>query len=163
MIKIIAKNFVLVICIGLFSLMAFSPVSVFAAWHGENLNTVPYFRHHALKIIFQVPNNPKMWRLTINNAKNALHFSEKYGFRHSIILAAYGPAVKMFIKKYDKKYYAILQSLSVYGVKMAVCHNTMLHMHITKAQLFNFTDVMYPGGVFYIAKKEYQGFAYIKP
>lgn len=161
--KIVAKSLVLALCIGLFSLIALSPSRVFAAWQGKNLNTVPYFKHHALKIIFQVPNNPKMWTLTIHNAKNALHFSEKYGFKHSIILAAYGPAIKMFIRKYDKKNYAILQSLSVYGIKMAVCHQTMLHMHITKDQLFNFTDVMYPGGVFYIIKKEQQGYAYIKP
>ena len=162
MTKIIKKNFGLALIAGLL-LIAFSPLSAFAAWHGKDLKTQPYFNHHTFKAIFQVPNNPKMWLLTIHNASNALNFSEKYGFKYHIILAAYGPAIKIFIKKDDKKYYAILQSLNASGVKLAVCHMTMLGMHVTKAQIYPFADVMYPGGIFYITKKEMQGYAYIKP
>lgn len=162
MVKVIKKRFRMYLLIS-FLLIALSPISAFAAWHGKDLKTQPYFNHHTLKLVIQVPNNPKMWLLTIHNATNALNFSEKYGFKYKIILAAFGPAIKMFVTKYDKKNFAMLQSLNQSGIKMAVCHMTMLGMHITKAQLFNFADVMYPGGIFYIVKKELQGYAYIKP
>ncbi|MHB1545314.1 MAG: DsrE family protein [bacterium] len=130
---------------------------------GKNIQALPYFKHHDLKELYQVPANPKMWGLLVSNASNNVKFSDQHFINYKIVIVAYGPAIKFFMKKYDKKYYAMLQSLHAYGVKLVACHTTMVGLHIKKSDLFPFVDVVYPGAIFYIVQKEQQGYAYIKP
>jgi len=129
----------------------------------SNIVTNKFFKAHTAKTLYQVPNHPKMWLLLIHNISNEVNFARKFGFKTpKVDVIAYGPAVKIYLKT-DKKYYPILQSLSMYGVKFVICHATMVGMHLKKSQIFNFVHVVYPGGVFYITQKEMEGFAYIKP
>ena len=131
--------------------------------YGRDIQALPYFKHHDLKELYQVPDNPKIWGLLVSNASNNVKFSDQHFINYKMVIVAYGPAIKFFMKKYDKKYYAMLQSLHSYGVKLVACHMTMTGLHIKKSDLFPFVDVVYPGAIFYIVQKEQQGYAYIKP
>ena len=65
------------------------------------------------------------------------------------------------MKKFNKKFYPDLQSFNSYGVKFIACNETMETLHIKKRELFKFADIVYPGVVLYIVKKEQQGYVYI--
>lgn len=153
-------------------LFAFAVLTVFA-WinfpanlyaKGRIINVYKYFSHRTLKEIYVITRaNPKEWALTLSDVSNAVIFSNSRFINFKIDVVAYGPGgIQFLMKEYDKKNYPTIQSLHTYGVKFIACHTTMKTLHIKPEQLFNFVKIAYPGAVFYIAKKEMQGFAYIK-
>ena len=128
----------------------------------KDINALKYFKHHKLKELYQVPQNPKYWTLLLNNISNNVRISDTHFINYKILVVAYGPALKLFMKS-DKKYYPLLQSIASYGVKLAACHQTMLGMHVKKTQIFKFVHIVYPGAIFYIVQKENEGYAYLQP
>ncbi len=145
----------------LFALINF-PANLYAK--GRIINVYKYFSHHTLKEIYVIARaNPKQWALTLSDVSNAVILSNSHFINFKIDVVAYSPGgIRFLMKKYDKKNYPTIQSLSTYGVKFIACHLTMKTLHIKPKQLFNFVKIAYPGAVFYIAKKEMQGFEYIK-
>ena len=134
------------------------------AYAYKKIRVLPYFKNKTMKVVIQITqDSPKRWALALGNASKVIQIMSAHGIKYKVDVVAYGPGLKVFIKKDDKKFYPLLQSLSTYGVNLVACHMTMLAMHIHEKQLFPFVNVVYPGAVAYIIKKEMQGYAYLKP
>ena len=134
------------------------------AYAYKKIQVLPYFKNKTIKVVFQITqNSPARWKLTLGNAAKVVQIMSAKGIYYKVDVVAYGPGLRVFIKKDDKKFYPLLQSLNAYGVNLVACHMTMLAMHVREKQLFPFVNVVYPGAVAYIIKKEMQGYAYIKP
>ncbi len=134
------------------------------AYAYKKIRALPYFKNKTMKVVMQISQgSPARWSLALGNAAKVVQIMSAHGINYKIDVVAYGPGLKVFIKKDDKKLYPLLQSLSTYGVNLVACHMTMLVMHIKEKQLFPFVNVVYPGAVAYIIKKEMQGYAYVKP
>ncbi|MHB1664155.1 MAG: DsrE family protein [bacterium] len=134
------------------------------AYAYKKIQALPYFKNKTMKVVIQISQgNPARWNVALGNAAKVVQIMSAHGINYKIDVVAYGPGLKVFIKKDDKKFYPLLQSLSTYGVNLVACHMTMLAMHINEKQLFPFVNVVYPGAVAYIIEKEMQGYAYVKP
>jgi len=72
----------------------------------------------------------------------------------------YGPGLAMILKS-DTEYAGALQKLADEGVIMAACQNAMRHMKVTSADLMPFAKEV-DSGVAELARKQEQGWAYIK-
>jgi len=129
--------------------------------HGLPLPT--YFKNRVLKMVVEVDYaNHKRWGLAIANIKNVMAAFGDNSFKYKIELVVFGPGLRFLMKKFDGKNESTLQSLTTYGLKLRACHNTMMKARVTKAALFPFVKVV-PAGVVEIAKKEMQGYAFLKP
>ncbi len=134
------------------------------AYAYKKIQALPYFKNKTIKVVFQITqDSPARWKLVIGNAAKVVQIMSAHAINYKVDVVAYGPGLKVFIKKDDKKFYTLLQSLNAYGVNLVACHMTMHAMHVREKQLFPFVNVVYPGAVAYIIKKEMQGYAYIKP
>ena len=134
------------------------------AYAYKKIEALPYFKNKTMKVVIQITqDSPARWKLALGNAAKVVQIMSAHGINYKVDIVAYGPGLKVFVKKDDKKFYPLLQSLSAYGVNLVACHMTMLAMHVSEKQLFPFVNVVYPGAVAYIIKKEMQGYAYIKP
>ena len=121
------------------------------------------FKHKTMKMVIEVDYaKPARWGLVIANIKNVMAAFGDNSFKYKLELVVFGPGIKMVMKKFDKKNEAVLQSLVTYGLKIRACHNTMLKGHLTKEALFPFVKVV-PAGVIEIARKQMQGYTFLKP
>jgi len=158
----INRKIVFLFTLGLFIIIIFYANNAFSAMNQRKINTVPYFKHKALKELYVVSQNSKKWPLLLSDISNAIIYSNRYFLRYKIIVVGYGPAgIRFFMKEYNKKDYPTIQSLHTYGVKFVTCHLTMKTLHIKPSQLFKFVKIAYPGAVFYIAEKKMQGYVNI--
>ena len=134
------------------------------AYAYKKIQALPYFKNKTIKVVFQITqDSPARWKLVIGNAAKVVQIMSAHAINYKVDVVAYGPGLRVFIKKDDEKFYPLLQSLNAYGVNLVACHMTMHAMHVREKQLFPFVNVVYPGAVAYIIKKEMQGYAYIKP
>ncbi|MHB1600266.1 MAG: DsrE family protein [bacterium] len=136
----------------------------------ENLNKdsryifpLTYFKNRPVKIIEQLTQNRKRWPIALKSLAKAGYFLTKRHIKYSIIIAAYGPGLKAFVMKYDKKYAGVIETLHKEGIKIVVCGESMKESQITPEMLFPFVKIASPGILGYIAEKEDQGYAYLKP
>ncbi len=135
-----------------------------SAYAYKKIQALPYFKNKTMKVVIQITqDSPARWKLALGNAAKVVQIMSAHAINYKVDVVAYGPGLRVFIKKDDKKFYPLLQSLNAYGVNLVACHMTMLAMHVREKQLFPFVNVVYPGAVAYIIKKEMQGYAYIKP
>ena len=140
-----------------------SYVSYPAYYNTHGLPLPKYFKHKVFKMVIEVDYaNPKRWGLAIANIKNVMAAFGDNSFKYKIELVAFGPGLRFLMKKFDKKNGPTLQSLVTYGLQLRACHNTMMKAHITKKALFSFVKVV-PAGVIEIARREMQGYAFLKP
>jgi intracellular sulfur oxidation DsrE/DsrF family protein len=134
------------------------------AYAYKKIQALPYFKNKTIKVVFQITqDSPARWKLALGNAAKVVQIMSAHAINYKVDVVAYGPGLRVFIKKDDEKFYPLLQSLNAYGVNLVACHMTMHAMHVREKQLFPFVNVVYPGAVAYIIKKEMQGYAYIKP
>ncbi|MHB1545313.1 MAG: DsrE family protein [bacterium] len=160
-IKIIIFLYGLIVCLTFLPSMDLTGMAQTAAF-AKDIHIVKYLKKHTIKEIYVVPQNPKRWGLLISDISNSIIFSNKYFLNYKIAVVAYGPVgIKFLMKKFNKKFYPDLQSFNSYGVKFIACNETMETLHIKKRELFKFADIVYPGVVLYIVKKEQQGYVYI--
>ncbi|MGI2259079.1 DsrE family protein [Shewanella sp. GXUN23E] len=112
-----------------------------------------------LKIIFHVNENDQ-WHRAINNISNLLKLEE----RIEIELLVHGEAIGNLLKPKigGSLDIAVLQQLEKQGGSVAVCHNTMTKQGLDAGDLYD-GAVIVPAGVYELALKQQQGFAYIKP
>ncbi len=130
--------------------------------YSKDIHIVHYLKRHTVKEIYVVPQNPKRWGLIVSDISNSIIFSNKYFLNYKIVVVSYGPiGIRFLMKKFDKKFYPDIQSFKSYGVKFVACNETLKTLHIKKRELFKLTDIVYPGAVLYIVKKEQQGYVYI--
>lgn len=134
-------------------LCALGTTSAMAATH-----KTPPWGTGPFKVLLEVnQNNHAEWAITINNLRT---MEKVVGMNtaHAEVIA-WGPGLKFLLK--NSPYAQDIQSLSMYGVKFAACHQTMKAMHITKAQLASGVTVV-PGAIAEIVKRHNAGWTEIK-
>ena len=112
-----------------------------------------------LRIVFQVSDGEvAKWNLALNNVRNVQ--TELPDDTPEIEVVAYGPGIGML--KSDSPTAARVAETLKNGVKVVACENTMKNMKLGYADML--PNIGYvPAGVVEIARKQQQGFAYIKP
>ncbi|MEJ2478682.1 MAG: DsrE family protein [Acidihalobacter sp.] len=110
------------------------------------------------KVLLEVnQNDPATWKVTISN----LTTMEKVvgmDTAHAEVIA-WGPGIHMLLK--NSPVAKDIQSLSMYGVEFAACHQTMKALHISKSQLASGVTVV-PGAIAEIVRRHNQGWTEIK-
>lgn len=110
-------------------------------------------------VVIQVSeNNPAIWNLALNNAKNIQQDMGKENVNIEIV--AYGPGINML--KFDSEVAPRLKEANANGVAIRACGNTMKAQHLTEKDLDGNVKVV-PAGVIEIMNKQREGWAYIKP
>jgi len=111
------------------------------------------------KVVFQVSaDDPKIWNLTLNNAKNV---QQELGAQNvDVEIVAYGPGIGML--KSDSAVASRVDQATGDGVTIVACENTMAAMKLTKADMLAATGYV-RAGVIELMKKQKEGYAYIRP
>jgi len=111
------------------------------------------------KMVIQVSqNDPAVWNLALNNAKNI----QKDVGRDNVDLeiVAYGPGIGML--KAESEVANRIQEAVESGVQVMACENTMRNQKLNKADM-NGKIGYVPSGVVEIMQKQQQGYAYLRP
>ncbi|MGL5633826.1 MAG: DsrE family protein [Sarcina sp.] len=112
-----------------------------------------------MKIILHL-NEPEKWNLAFGNVRNILKAEPKTELE---ILIHSEPLKNLTIKNSKElNLYNDLEELSNKGLIIAACNNTMNSFGLTKDDMCPFVKVV-PAGVLELAKKQEEGFSYIKP
>lgn len=111
-----------------------------------------------MKVIYHVDENEK-WNLTLTNVSNMLTVYKHSGFDYQIEVLANSIAVKVYAEEELKDK---MQILADEGVEFAACANALRSNQIDESQLHSFVHVV-QSGVVELAKRQSEGFAYIKP
>lgn len=110
-------------------------------------------------VVIQVSdNNPAVWNLALNNAKNVQ--SELGKDNVMIEIVAYGPGINML--KFSSEVANRLKEANANGVALRACGNTMKAQKLTQNDLQADVKVV-PAGVIEIMNKQKEGWAYVKP
>lgn len=103
-------------------------------------------------------NNPAIWNLALNNAKNVQQEMGKDNI--DIEFVAYGPGINMF--KFDSEVGNRLDEAAKNGIAFRACGNTMKAQKLTEKDLHSGVKVV-KAGILEIMAKQKEGWAYIKP
>ncbi|MDA8390993.1 MAG: DsrE family protein [Gammaproteobacteria bacterium] len=129
---------------------------MFAAPGFARLVSHAFATHH---VVFQISNGSAAAQtLVLSNAGNVLNYFGPDKVQVEIV--AFGPGLRLLLKHNVNG--ATIRSLHAQGVEFAACHNTMMKMHLTKADLNPVAHVV-PGGVVEIMRRESEGWNYIRP
>ncbi len=111
------------------------------------------------KVVFQVSaDDPKIWNLTLNNAKNV---QQDLGAQNvDVEIVAYGPGIGML--KLNSPVAGRIDQAAGDGVKIVACENTMTALKLTKDDMLASTGYV-RAGVIELMKKQKEGYAYIRP
>lgn len=115
------------------------------------------FATHHLLIQISNGSGPEQ-ELVLSNAANVLKYFGPTKLQLEIV--AFGPGMRLLLK--NNVHAKMIQSLHAEGVEFAACHNTMMKLHLTKADLNPVAHVV-PGGVIEIMRRESEGWNYIRP
>lgn len=135
--------------------LAATPMVTYAA----DSSAAPAAATGKVKVIFQVSDaDPKKWNLALNNAKNV---QEDVGKENTVIeIVAYGPGIGML--KFESEVGARVKEAVDSGVKVVACENTMRTQKISRDDML--PEVGYvKAGVVELARKQAEGYAYIRP
>lgn len=112
-----------------------------------------------MKIILHV-NQLDRWNMALGNIENLLNLDTDLELEmlvHGEAIVNYTKEKAEVLKIYDK-----LKELAEKGVVFTACNNTLNNLNISVDQLCEFIEVV-PDGVMELAKKQSEGFYYIKP
>ncbi|WP_300359215.1 DsrE family protein [Fusobacterium sp.] len=116
-----------------------------------------------VNILLHVDEEEK-WTMICNNAENLLKMGEIGNYTVNIEIVANGTAVKSLavgaINVLGLR--ESLKELNDKGVYVYCCSNSLNTLNIDPALLFSFVKPV-PSGIFHIALRHNDGFAYIKP
>ena len=114
--------------------------------------------NRVLRIVFQVSDvEVGKWNLTLNNVRNVQ--TEMPDDPPELEVVVFGPGIDML--KADSPIAARVAETLKNGVKVVACENTMKNMKLVYADML--PNIGYvPAGVVELARKQQQGFAYIK-
>lgn len=143
----------------LLAAVLFAVASVSATAYAADASGAAHVQKAKMKVVFQVSDaDPQKWNLALNNVKN---FQDAVGKENTELeIVAYGPGVNML--KFESTVGSRVKDAIASGVKIVACENTMHAMKLTKDDML--PEIGYvPGGVIEIAKKEMEGYAYIRP
>ena len=108
-----------------------------------------------LKVLFHIDEMEK-WNLVLVNANNFLDGRED----SDILVVANSVAVKGYLPEFDL--FNMVDKLHRRGVLFSACSNALKANNISKDDIGKFIKVV-PAGVIEIAKKQREGYSYIKP
>lgn len=110
-------------------------------------------------VVIQVSDNdPAKWNLALNNAKNVQTDLGKDNV--TIEIVAYGPGINML--KFDSQVGNRLEEAKKNGVAVAACQNTMTNQNLKEKDMHPAIGYV-KSGVVEIAKRQGEGWAYIRP
>jgi intracellular sulfur oxidation DsrE/DsrF family protein len=139
---------------------AFALALSFASIAAQTVETpAPQATAEKQKVVFQVSaGDPKIWNLTLNNAKNV---QQELGAQNADIeIVVYGPGIGML--KFDSAVANGIDEAVGSGVKIVACENTMKALKLTKDDMLASVGYV-PAGVIELMKKQKEGYAYIRP
>jgi hypothetical protein len=111
------------------------------------------------RIVFQVSDaDPGCWNLVLNNVANAQ--KEVGADKAQIEIVAFGPGVAMLRK--DSEVAGRVSTATQAGVQVVACQNSMRALHLGPPDMGESVGYV-PAGVIEIAKRQQQGWAYIRP
>ncbi|HNX62434.1 MAG TPA: DsrE family protein [Candidatus Limiplasma sp.] len=110
-----------------------------------------------LKIIFHV-DEVNRWELTLRNVQNLLSSGESL----EIEVLANAAAVRLFTLPDQSGTLQDIAKLAQSGVVFAACKHALAAYQITQERLPPFVTVV-PVGVLELARRQTEGYAYIKP
>ncbi|MCF2625196.1 DsrE family protein [Fusobacterium perfoetens] len=104
------------------------------------------------------------WAMTCKNAENLLKMGEIGNYTVNIEIVANGTAVKSLAAGSINilRVKEALEALSNKGVYIYCCSNSLTALSIDPSLVFSFVKTV-PSGIFHIALRHNDGFAYIKP
>ena len=117
-------------------------------------------RYPNMKVIFHI-DELKKWELTIGNVKNMLLYGKENHEAYTIEIVANAEAVEYLCHRNDE-FQAVMEKLSEDGVSITACHHALMSRGISNGELYSFVEVV-PAGVVELAKKQQEGYSYIKP
>jgi intracellular sulfur oxidation DsrE/DsrF family protein len=111
------------------------------------------------KLVIQVSeNNPALWNLALNNAKNIQKDLGKDNVELEIV--AYGPGINM-LKAESEVANRVDEAIGT-GVQVMACENTMRNQKLSKDDM-NAKVGYVPSGVVEIMQRQQHGYAYLRP
>lgn len=104
------------------------------------------------------------WAITCINARNLIKMAEISNYTVNIEIVANGPAVKSLAAGTlnANKVRENLNELHEKGVFIYACSNSLNAFNIDPTMVFSFVKTV-PSGIFHIALRHQDNFAYIKP
>jgi uncharacterized protein len=111
------------------------------------------------RLVIQVSDaEPAKWNLALNNAKNV---QEELGANNvEIEMVAYGPGLGMLKK--DAVTSGRIDEVSMAGIKLVACENTMRNQKLTRADIHASAGYA-NSGVVQIMKRQASGWSYVRP
>lgn len=111
------------------------------------------------RLVIQVSDaEPAKWNLALNNAKNV---QEELGAKNvEIEMVAYGPGLGMLKK--DAVTSGRIDEVSMAGIKLVACENTMRNQKLTRADIHASAGYA-NSGVVQIMKRQASGWSYVRP
>ena len=113
-----------------------------------------------MKVIYHV-DEMERWPLTIGNVKNMVAFYEEQGEAFTIEVLANAAAVAAY-RRTETKGADERKRLSDAGVIFAACSNALKANGLAREDLYDYVTVV-PAGVVELAKRQSEGYAYIRP
>lgn len=112
-----------------------------------------------MKIVFHV-NEISRWDMALNNIHNILAIDNTL----TIELLLHGKAVVCITNAQINKaaHLTVLNALNDQHVVFAVCNHTLSSMNMSKADIYE-KAIIVPAGIYELAKKQEEGYCYIKP
>lgn len=116
-----------------------------------------------MKVLYHIDAQSK-WHLVLENVKNTLSYGKQHNETFEIEVVANGIAIMGLLQEVAQKskWYLEMDELYKEKVTFAACHNALSKFNPGNQPLCAFVKVV-PAGVVEIAKKQVEGFSYIKP
>lgn len=116
-----------------------------------------------MKVLYHVDAQNK-WHMVLENVKNMLNYGKENNITFEIEVVANGIAIMGLLQHVAEKskWYLEMDQLYKDKVIFAACNNALTKFNAGNMALCAFATVV-PAGVVEIAKKQEEGFTYIKP
>lgn len=121
------------------------------------------FMNKIMNVLLHI-NEEERWGITCADAKNLMKMAEISNYILNIEIVANGPAVKSLAvgTLNANRVRDALNELHEKGVFVYACSNSLNAFNIDSAMVFPFVKTV-PSGIFHIALRHQDNFAYIKP
>ena len=116
-----------------------------------------------MKVLYNIDEESK-WHMVLENTKNMLKYGKENNEEFEIEIVANGIAVMGLIEHVAQKskLYLEMDELSKEKVKFAACKNALNKFNPENSPMCAFATIV-PAGVVEIAKKQQEGYSYIRP
>ena len=115
-----------------------------------------------MKILFHVDDTERL-NMAATNAANAVKYAQDSKLMLVAEIVVNGEAVTGLVRRcIEEPLYKSMKKLSDGQVRIAACQNALNGHQLSKEDLCDFVTVV-PAGVIELAKKQEEGYAYIKP